>query len=156
MNATETPSAPTPNRRDAAVTSRIMSAVRSKDTKPEKLLRRAVHARGGRYRLHAADVLGHPDMVVRSRKVAVFVDGDLWHGNPEEWKRRGRPDLASLFPSRTEWWVEKIEGNVRRDREVDRQLKDQGWRVVRLWASEVIADPNSAATVVLQELRGEP
>jgi len=80
-----------------------MSSVRSKDTRPELVLRRAVHARGARYRLHAKDVLGRPDLVIRSRKLAVFVDGDLWHGNPEEWKRRGKPDLASMFPTRTEW-----------------------------------------------------
>lgn len=69
--------------RDPDVTSHIMRAVRSKNTKPEMVLRRAVHARGGRFRLHAADVPGRPDMVVRSRKIAIFVDGDLWHGNPE-------------------------------------------------------------------------
>ena len=69
---------------DPAVTSLIMSRVRSKNTKPELALRRAVHARGGRYRLHPTDVPGRPDMVVRSRKVAVFVDGDRWHGNPAE------------------------------------------------------------------------
>jgi DNA mismatch endonuclease (patch repair protein) len=147
----------TPNQRaarDAAVTSRIMRSVRSKDTKPELLLRKVVHARGGRFRLHPSDVPGRPDMVVRSRKVAIFVDGDLWHGNPEEWQRRGRDNLAGLFPNRTAWWVEKIESNVRRDREVDRQLAEGGWRVVRIWASDVLADPDAAAGVVMEALRG--
>lgn len=147
----------TPNQRaarDAAVTSRIMRSVRSKDTKPELLLRKVVHARGGRFRLHPSDVPGRPDMVVRSRKVAIFVDGDLWHGNPEEWQRRGRANLADVFPNRTAWWVEKIESNVRRDREVDRQLTAGGWRVVRIWASDVLADPDAAASVVMEALRG--
>ncbi len=130
-----------------------MSAVRSKNTKPEHMLRRAVHAQGGRFRLHARDVIGCPDLVVRSRKVAVFVDGDLWHGNPAEWHRRGRDSLASLFPNRTQWWVQKIESNVRRDREVDRQLSEQGWSVVRLWASEVMSDPDRSAQIVLRALR---
>jgi DNA mismatch endonuclease (patch repair protein) len=142
--------------RDAEVTSRIMSAVRSKNTKPELLLRRAIHAQGGRFRIHAKDVIGCPDIVVRTRKIAVFVDGDLWHGNPAEWQRRGHDSLASMFPNRTEWWVRKIENNIRRDREVDRELRGHGWRVVRLWASDVVVDPDKAARIVLQALRSRP
>jgi DNA mismatch endonuclease (patch repair protein) len=131
-----------------------MRSVRSKDTRPELLLRRAVHARGGRFRLHARDVPGQPDLVVRSRRVAVFVDGDLWHGNPAEWRRRGRTDLASLFPTRTAWWVEKIERNINRDRAVDQELQALGWHVIRLWASDIIADPDAAADKVMDALRG--
>lgn len=151
MTADEKPRATQP--RDPAVTHRIMSAVRGKDTKPEMALRRAVHAKGGRFRLHPRDVPGRPDLVVRSRKLAVFVDGDLWHGNPAEWKRRGRGSLAELFPTRTDWWVEKIENNVRRDRAVDQILFDDGWIVIRLWASDVIANPDRAADVVIRALR---
>lgn len=132
-----------------------MRSVRSKDTRPELLLRRAVHARGARFRLHAKDVLGRPDLVVRSRKLAVFVDGDLWHGNPDEWKRRGKPDLASMFPTRTEWWVTKIENNITRDRQVDLELEEQGWRVLRFWASDVIADPDRAAETVVAAIRAD-
>lgn len=141
--------------RDPDVTSHIMRSVRSKNTKPEVALRRAVHARGGRFRLHAADIPGHPDMVVRSRKVAIFVDGDLWHGNPEEWQRRGRTSLADLFPNRTDWWVAKIQRNIERDRDVDDELQRRGWRVLRLWASDVMADPKAAADVVLTALRDQ-
>lgn len=147
--------APARPRRDPAMTTRIMRSVRSKNTKPELALRRAVHARGARFRIHAADVPGRPDMVVRARKVAVFVDGDLWHGNPDEWRRRGRAALADLFPTRTAWWVEKIERNMRRDCEVDRQLRELGWRVVRIWASEVMADPEAAADIVTDALRSQ-
>lgn len=134
------------------MTSRIMSKVRSKDTRPELALRRAVHARGGRYRLHPADVPGRPDMVVRSRKVAVFVDGDLWHGNPAEWRRRGRTSLADMFPTRTDWWVNKIERNIARDRAVNQQLSEQGWTVIRLWASDIEQDPDRAAASVVAAL----
>lgn len=140
--------------RKPAVTSKIMSSIRSRDTKPELALRRAVHARGARYRVHAKDVFGRPDLVVRSRKLAVFVDGDLWHGNPAEWKRRGKTSFASMFPNRTEWWVAKIERNITRDRLVDQKLKDDGWRVLRLWASDVIADPDRAAETVVAAIRG--
>ena len=141
--------------RDPATTSRVMRAVRSKNTRPELVLRRAVHARGGRFRLHAADVPGCPDMVVRSRKIAIFIDGDLWHGNPDEWKRRGRPDLASLFPTRTTWWVQKIERNMERDRAVNVELRERGWRVLRLWASDVLAHTTATAEQVLKVLRDD-
>jgi len=130
-----------------------MASVRSRNTKPELVLRRAVHARGARYRIHADDVVGRPDLAIRSRKIAVFVDGDLWHGNPAEWRRRGKTDLASMFPSRTEWWVAKIERNMAHDRKVDEQLRAEGWRVLRLWASDVMADPDSAAETVVGAIR---
>jgi len=94
-------------------------------------------------------------MVVRSRKIAIFVDGDLWHGNPDEWRRRGRTCLADLFPNRTSWWVAKIERNVLRDREVDRQLGERGWRVLRIWASEIMSDPDAAASFVMAALRAQ-
>jgi len=146
----------TRSRRDPEITSRIMRSVRSKNTRPEVALRRAIHARGGRYRLHAADIPGRPDLVVRCRKLAVFVDGDLWHGNPEEWQRRGRESLADLFPNRTAWWVAKIERNIQRDQEVDHELRTRGWRVMRLWASDVMVDPDAAADIVLTALRDQP
>jgi len=134
------------------VTSRMMSRVRNKDSRAELALRRALHAAGLRYRLHAPDVLGRPDLVIRSRRLAVFVDGDLWHGNPDEVRRRGRGSLAELFPTRTEWWVAKIERTVRRDREVTDGLRSQGWRVVRLWEHDVLRDPEGCARTVLESL----
>ena len=130
-----------------------MRSVRSKDTKPELALRRAVHARGGRFRIHASDVPGRPDLVVRSRKLAVFVDGDMWHGNPAEWRRRGRANLADMFPNRTSWWVAKIERTIARDRAVDRELRDRGWRVLRFWASEIMADPSGPADEVFLAMK---
>lgn len=82
----------------------MMATVKHKDSKAELALRRALHAAGVRYRLHAKDVPGKPDIVNRAKKLAVFVDGDLWHGNPDEVRRRGRSSLAELFPTRTDWW----------------------------------------------------
>jgi DNA mismatch endonuclease (patch repair protein) len=128
----------------------MMAAVRGKDSKAELALRRALHARGLRYRLHARDVFGHPDLVIRSRKLAVFVDGDMWHGN--EHRRRGLANLADLFPTRTDWWVAKIERNIQRDQEVNDHLRADGWTVVRVWESEVTKDPQTAADQVLSAL----
>ena len=140
--------------RDPKVTSRMMAAVRNKDSRAELALRRALHAAGLRYRLHAGDVPGRPDIVIRSRRLAVFVDGDLWHGNAEELRRRGRERLSDLFPSRTDWWVAKIERNIARDRDVTRTLQRDGWTVVRLWEHDVLADPAGAAQHVLRAVRG--
>lgn len=134
------------------MTSRMMSRVRNKDSKAELALRRALHAAGVRYRLHAPDVTGRPDIVIRSRRIAVFVDGDLWHGNPDEVRRRGRESLAELFPSRTEWWVAKIERTMARDREVTDTLRARGWKVIRLWEYDVLRDPVSCADTVRRVL----
>lgn len=136
------------HRRDPAVTSRIMAAVHSSDTRAELSLRRALHARGVRYRLRARDVFGRPDVVIRKYKIAVFVDGDMWHGN--EHVRRGLPSLEALFPTNTEFWCEKIRRNVERDREVDVHLEQEGWTVLRFWATDVESDPGTAAEAVRQ------
>jgi DNA mismatch endonuclease (patch repair protein) len=130
----------------------MMAKVRNKDSRAELALRRALHAAGLRYRLHAPDVLGRPDLVIRSRRLAVFVDGDLWHGNPDEVRRRGRATLAELFPTRTDWWVAKIERTAERDREVTAALREQGWTVLRLWEHDVLRDPDGCARTVLEAI----
>lgn len=145
-----------PQKRDPEVTSRIMSKVRSKDSKAELALRSELHGRGIRYRVHARDVEGTPDLVIRKYKFAVFVDGDMWHGN--EHRRRGLDSLADLFPTNTEFWIEKIQKNVERDQRVNAALHERGWEVVRLWESEVLEDPEKAADRVeaaLDEAREE-
>lgn len=126
-----------------------MAAVKHKDSKAELALRRALHAAGLRYRLHTKDVPGKPDIVNRAKKLAVFVDGDLWHGNPDEVRRRGRASLAELFPTRTEWWVAKIERTIARDREVTEQLRAEGWTVIRLWEHDVLRDADGCAAAVV-------
>jgi DNA mismatch endonuclease, patch repair protein len=144
MPSTRTPKTE-PQPRDAATTSRIMAAVKGRDTKPELALRRELHARGLRYRVHPRDVPGRPDLVNRTRRVAVFVDGDFWHGNPAEWERRGFSTMAEQFPSeKRDHWTAKLTRNVERDREVTATLEARGWTVVRLWESEVRADLDGA------------
>ncbi len=90
-------------------------------------------------------------MVIRAKRLAVFVDGDFWHGNA--WRLRGLPSIEAQFPTNTEWWTAKIRRNVERDREVTEQLEASGWRVVRVWESDVLRDPGSAAEQVLDKLR---
>lgn len=130
----------------------MMAAVKHKDSRAELALRRELHARGVRYRIHAKDVLGCPDIVVRKRGVAVFVDGDFWHGNAHN--RRGLKSLEDLFPSNKEFWVPKIRRTMERDRQVTAELEATGWQVVRLWEEDVLEAPKAAADTVEYLLRG--
>ncbi|MGW0764010.1 very short patch repair endonuclease [Streptomyces sp. NPDC002676] len=114
----------------SAARRRNMQAIRSRDTKPERLIRRLVHAQGLRYRVSARplpDLRRTADMVFRPAKVAVFIDGCYWHGCPEHY-----------IPPRTNsgYWSEKVLKNVQRDRETDQHLKDAGWLVLRFWEHE--------------------
>ena len=118
--------------RDPSVTSRIMSAVRNRDTKPELALRRALWRRGLRYRLKTT-VHGKPDIVFPGARVAVFVDGDFWHGwRFQEWRDK-------LSPA----WETKIAGNRKRDSRNFRLLRQQGWKVIRLWEHQIERNPKA-------------
>lgn len=108
--------------------SRIMQAVKQKDTLPEMLLRRALHRLGYRYRVHAKDLPGRPDLVFPSRKKVVFVHGCFWHGHDCS---KGR-----LPKSRPEYWIPKIEANKARDERVISELKRDGWDVMVIWQCE--------------------
>lgn len=133
------------------LTRRVMQSNRSTDTRPELILRRELHRRGIRYRLHARDVVGKPDLVVRKLRLAVFVDGDFWHGN--RWRLRGLTRLEEDFHRNRDWWVAKIRRNVDRDREVDDRLAGEGWTVLRVWESDVLADVAAAADRVQEAIR---
>ncbi len=126
--------------RDPKITSRMMSKVKSKNSKAELIVRRLLHARGLRYRLHYAKVYGRPDIVFTRKRVAIFIDGDFWHGNA--WRLRGLPSLAAQFPNRTEWWVAKLERTMQRDADVTATLTDEGWTVLRFWESDILIDAN--------------
>ncbi len=105
-----------------------MKGNRSKDTKPELLLRSAIHKRGFRYRLHY-DIQGKPDIVFPSKRVAVFVDGCFWHRCPKCYKEP---------KTNTNYWRKKISRNQQRAKSVNRQLKRDDWTVMRVWEHEII------------------
>lgn len=132
----------------SAQTSEIKRKTPRKDTRAEMLLRRALWHRGARYKLHAKDLPGKPDLVFRRQKVAVFVDGDFWHGR--NWPRE-RDKLAQR--SNGSYWVAKIEYNRKRDQRNAELLSRQGWHVLRLWETDVKADIHEATEVVLAALR---
>lgn len=133
--------------RDPAVTSRIMAAVHNRDTKPEILLRHALWRRGLRYRVRTA-VHGKPDIVFPRARVAVFVDGDFWHGNA--WRIRGLPTFESQFEriKNSQFWREKITANMARDAEVTASLTAEDWRVYRVFESRLVHDLAGAVSEI--------
>lgn len=139
--------------RDAAVTSRIMSAVRNRGGAAELAIRRRLWANGLRYRVRSR-LHGRPDLVFPGARLAIFIDGDLWHGN--SWRVRGLPSLEAQFPTRTEWWVAKIRRNMQRDLEVNALLRAAGWTVLRYWESAVLEDPNGVAREIAERVHGRP
>ena len=132
-------------RRDPAVTSRIMSAVRSRDTRPERLLRSELFRRGLRFRLCVNDLPGRPDIVFRGQKVAVFVDGDFFHGGG--WEARGFARFEEQFRrwNNPSFWEKKITSNMERDKRVNADLRGLGWRVLRIWESDIRRSPSRSA-----------
>ncbi len=104
-----------------------MSRVKNRDTNIERLVRSELHRRGQRFRKHAKDLPGKPDLVFRSAKVAVFIDGDFWHGYR----------FPAWSHKLSEFWQDKIEKNRTRDQRNFRKLRQTGWRVIRLWQHEV-------------------
>lgn len=127
---------------DKKTRSKIMSSIRSRDTKVELMLRRELWRKGLRYRLYY-DVPGKPDIVFSSKKLAVFMDGDFWHGY--DWKKL-EPKLKNDF------WRDKITRNMLRDKRVNLELKKKGWRVIRLWEHEVREDATGCVKRIKREL----
>ncbi|MEW6058438.1 MAG: DNA mismatch endonuclease Vsr [Bdellovibrionota bacterium] len=109
-----------------------MSQIKAKHTGPELKLRRCLSKLGLQYRLHKNDVPGRPDVVFTREKIAVFCDGDFWHGR--QWEKR---KTSGQFCVRKKYWCAKIEDNIRRDRRINRKLRDQGWTVLRYWATDI-------------------
>ena len=120
-----------------------------KDTKAELLLRRALWADGLRYRLHARDLPGRPDIVFRGLRIAVFVDGDFWHGR--NWERR-RSKLQQ--GSNADYWLAKIAYNIERDARNTQLLEQSGWTVVRLWETDILHSAMTAAEGVSRVVSG--
>lgn len=124
-------------RRPVEVVSRAMSRVKSKNTAPELALRKELWGRGFRYRLYDNRLPGKPDLVFASRKIALFIDGDYWHGR--QWKKRGFDSLEDQLSrvNNAKYWIKKIRGNMERDKKHNRELRQQGWRVIRVWETDL-------------------
>ena len=118
-----------------------MQSNKSKGTKPELLLAKAMWALGLRYRKNSGSIFGKPDFSFKKYKVAVFVDGEFWHG--KDWEQR----KAEIKGNR-EFWIAKIERNIRRDMEVTGRLKAEGWTVLRFWSNDVVKNAGCHAEKV--------
>ena len=114
---------------DPETRSKMMSGIRGKNTKPEILIRRALHAGGFRFRLHRKDLPGSPDIVLPKYRAVILINGCFWHGH--------QCRLFKWPKTRPEFWRNKIEGNIRRDQQKLSELKRLGWRVCLLWECEI-------------------
>ena len=114
---------------DKATRRRMMSGIRSKDTKPELLVRKALFAQGLRYRLHAKNLPGTPDLVFPAYKAAIFVHGCFWHGHDCRYFK--------LPSTNTAFWEEKIGKNKQRDALAQASLRKEGWRIMVVWECEL-------------------
>lgn len=129
--------------------SQMMSGIRGKNTRPEMIVRRALHARGFRYRIHVNDLPGKPDLVFRRYKSVLFVHGCFWHGHDCH--------LFKMPRTRTEFW----QGKIQRNRENDAKVKDDlallGWRVLEVWECDLraskSADYEPVVTRIIEWLR---
>jgi len=130
---------------DKVTRSYNMSRIKSKNTKPEILVRKFLFAKGFRYRIHDKKLPGKPDIVLPKFKTVIFVNGCFWHGH-ENCK------YFKLPGTRSEWWNEKIEKNIDNDLKKHSQLISAGYRVIIIWECEI--KNKSFYTTIIDEIRG--
>ncbi len=115
---------------DSKTRSYNMSQIKAKNSKPEMLVRRFLHNKGYRFRLHQKNLPGKPDIVLKKYNTVIFTNGCFWHGH-EGCK------YFKIPQTRTDWWVNKIEGNKRNDTEKYKILKGNGWNIIIIWECEL-------------------
>ena len=103
-----------------------MSRIKGKNTKPEMLVRKFLHANGYRYKLHDKSLPGKPDIVLPKYKTVIFVHGCFWHGH-------SNCKYYVVPKSRTDWWLNKINGNIANDTKALKALKKEGWEIITIW-----------------------
>lgn len=124
---------------------RNMQAIRSKDTTVELLLRKALWERGVRYRKNYKKLIGKPDIAITKYRIAVFCDSDYWHGY--DWENRNQ-----RIKSNRDYWVPKIERNMKRDQEVTERLQHEGWIVLRFWEWQIRKKLSECVENILQAI----
>lgn len=124
-----------------------MKRIKNKDSEIELLLRKELWSRGLRYRKNVNKIFGHPDIVFMSKKIAVFVDSEFWHGY--DWDNR-----KADFKSNQEFWIPKIEHNIERDKEVNERLCNEGWTVLRFWGKQIKKETAYCADIVEKAVHG--
>ena len=124
---------------------RNMQAIKASGTGIEKTMRKALSKEGFRYRLNAKNVLGKPDFAFVREKVAVFCDSEFWHG--KDWDKEKR-----RIGTNKKYWHNKIENNIRRDKEVSQGLKKEGWKVLRFWGKAITKNTDKCVLKVEKAL----
>src|SRR4030067_911400 len=107
---------------------KTMQAIRSKGTTPERLIMRGLKKRKIYFASHVDSIIGKPDIVFRRKKIAVFIDSDFWHGHPKR---------CIMPTTNCDYWTNKIARNRKRDKDVNQKLRQDSWKVIRLWAYDV-------------------
>lgn len=126
--------------------SRNMACIKSTNTKPERLLRLALWHRGIRYRKNWRKLPGTPDIAITKYKIAIFVDGDFWHARGHE------QAPGEQVGTNKEFWQKKLTRNVERDKEVNDQITQKGWLVLRFWETDIKKDLNSILDEIMKYL----
>lgn len=122
-----------------------MQAIKSADTKIEVMLRHVLWKKGYRYRKNYAKLPGKPDIVFPRHKIAIFCDGEFWHGY--KWDER-----KNNIKTHKTFWINKIEGNIKRDTNINMILRKQGWKVIRLWESEIKKNLDYCVYKIINEI----
>lgn len=130
----------------------IMRAVHSNNTSPELLFRKKLWSKGYRYNIHSVGLPGKPDVVLTSHRVAIFIDGDFWHGG--QWRKRKLLTLEDQFSKShsKEYWLKKIRANMLRDCQASSTLIQNGWTVLRFWESQIIKDVEECVNMTIKSI----
>ena len=124
---------------------KIMSKIRGKDTKPEIILRKYLWSKGLRYRKNCRGLPGRPDIALTKYKVAVFCDSEFFHG--KDWdKQRAKVNKGA----NSDYWVKKIERNIERDKQKDKELKELGWTVIHFWSKDIEKKAEECYRIILE------
>lgn len=127
---------------------RNMQAIKSKNTKIEVILGKAMWKLGMRYRKNDKTVFGKPDFVMKGLKIAIFCDSEFFHGkNWEAQKKR--------LNTNKDFWIKKIEGNIERDKKVNEYLEKEGWTVIRFWGNDIKKDIENCLLIVKENINSK-
>ena len=116
---------------------KYMSRIRSKNTKPEMIVRRGLWKRGFRYRLNHKRLPGHPDLVLRKYRTCIFINGCFWHGHHVDSNTMASSVCCKIPTTNHDFWVAKIRRNKERDKEEQRKLAEMGWHCICVWECEL-------------------
>jgi DNA mismatch endonuclease (patch repair protein) len=123
-----------------------MRRIKSTNTTPERIFGKLLWAQGIHYRKHSKELPGKPDFSISKYKIAIFIDGEFWHGF--DWDTR-----KSRLKSNRDYWIPKIERNIERDREINSLLEEAGWNVVRYWGVEIEKQSEACVNGIIELIK---